>query len=165
MKKNKQKEEQFIVAAQNGDFKTIEKLLKKINFDVNVADSYSRTALHYAVRYYVHEDNMSKSEKIKIMELLINNGADLSAQDGQGETVLSFAIKYGHLDVVKLLFKYKAYIGPKDYKGFTPLDSAIEFTDKSSEIGIFIRENLAEAENQLNEYHEQNCTSVPRCSR
>ena len=36
---------------------------------------------------------------LPLVKLLINNGADLSIKDKQGESALSLAIKLGHSDI------------------------------------------------------------------
>ncbi|MES2142116.1 MAG: ankyrin repeat domain-containing protein [Pseudomonadota bacterium] len=159
------KEEQLIIAAANDDFKTVQEFLKNSSLNVNVVDDYGRTALHYSVKYYAHQDNMENKERMKIMELIVKRGADVTKQDYEGNTAFSYAIKYDHLDVVKFLFNFKACIGPKDHIGFTPFDYALAFTSENSEIGVFLRKKATEVENELNEYQEQGSISVPRCSR
>jgi ankyrin repeat protein len=157
-------EKKFISSAQNDDFQTVKMLLKNIDFDINEKDIYGRTALQYAIKYFSHEENTSKEEKLTIIKFLIENGADIYSRDGYGETALSYAIKYDHFDIVELLFKHKAYLGPKDHNRFSPLESALAFTKSDSRIGFFIRENKNVAQNVLNEYLEKESKFYPGCS-
>lgn len=73
------------------------------------------TALHEAAR----------SGRADIAELLLTNGSDVKATDGEGETPLHTAIKWGgHEDVVKVLIAHKADVNATDKDGKTPLWSA-----------------------------------------
>jgi hypothetical protein len=73
------------------------------------------TALHEAAR----------SGRTNTAELLLKNGSDVNARDGEGETPLQVAAKWGgHLDVARLLIAFKADVNATDNDGKTPLWSA-----------------------------------------
>ncbi|MGH0126029.1 UNVERIFIED_CONTAM: hypothetical protein FKN15_032259 [Acipenser sinensis] len=46
--------------------------------------------------------------RMKFTRLLLEKGADVNCQEGQGRTALSLACEMGHLDVVKLLVQFNA---------------------------------------------------------
>ena len=71
---------------------------------VNARDRHGRTLLSRAAEF-VHEASAL---------LLITNGADLEADEGQGHTPLLWAAKRGHTSVVRLLLDHKACIEVKD---------------------------------------------------
>ncbi|KPM35886.1 hypothetical protein AK830_g10674 [Neonectria ditissima] len=62
---------------------------------VNAFDHEKRTVLHYAAS----QGNRS------IVEMLLNSGADIDAQDGSGQTPLSLAVSQSHEDVAVCLIR------------------------------------------------------------
>ena len=56
---------------------------------MNIRDMNGETALHFA----------SVSGNLKIVQLLLCQGADMSIRDNSGDTALSYASNLGHLDV------------------------------------------------------------------
>lgn len=44
-----------------------------------------------------------KHGKAELVELLLNNGAAVNAQDSEGTTALIYAVEHGSLNIVKLL--------------------------------------------------------------
>ena len=82
----------LIQAILNGDFKTV-KLLIDYKVQVNWKDWFSTTPLMYAA---------SKGD-LNIVKYLLKSGADIHANDGQGNTVLSAAKEGNHPEVVKFI--------------------------------------------------------------
>jgi len=73
------------------------------------------TALHEAAR----------SGRTDTAELLLKNGSDVNARDGEGETPLYVAAKWGgHVEVARFLIAHKADVNARDNDGKTPLWSA-----------------------------------------
>ena len=79
-----------------GRVKIAEYLLSKKNIDVTFKDKEGRTALIKAV----YKKNM-----IKVVKLLIQNGADPNETDNKGNCPLNLAIQLEHTAMVKLLLK------------------------------------------------------------
>lgn len=78
--------------------------------------SYSLTPLHFA----------ALNGHVKVVELLIRNGADVNAKDDSGLTPLHLASGGGYEEIVKLLFTSRAHINAKDSKDVAPLHFAAE---------------------------------------
>ena len=47
---------------------------------------------------------------IELTKYLLQNGADVNAQSGTGDTALTYACENGHTDVSDLLLKYNAVL-------------------------------------------------------
>jgi len=55
-----------------------------------------------------------------VSEVLINNGADVTAKDKYGQTPLHLAANWGHVDIVNLFLDQGTDINAKDENGYTP---------------------------------------------
>ncbi len=139
-------------AAQSGNIKII-KLLKDYNADFNIKDFKNCTPLERAfneehldaVKVLIKcgaNPNTTKSEnstdtllknavkynKIKLAEVLLENGADpniVISTDEWGSTALHLAAQIGSIAIIKLLHKYDTCMNKLDKKGYTPLKRAI----------------------------------------
>lgn len=93
------------------------KAIKK-GADVNRLDEFGSTPLMNAI--------IAEYADIKIVKMLIGNGADVNAKDTvQCWTPLHFAVREGHFDIVKLLLESGAVIDAQDAFGNTPLIEAV----------------------------------------
>lgn len=86
-------------------------VIKKLN--INHVTNSKMTPIHIAIEY---------TRNIKIINCLIDNGADLSLEDFRGFTPLMLAYKYNILDVIDLLEKHNASIN---------LDNSLKIIKKS----------------------------------
>lgn len=77
--------------------------------------------------------------KIATVKSLLDEGADINAEDDHGVSVLDYAIIDNRLDVAKLLIKRGANINSKDHTGSTILFYAIYFG--KIDIARFLIEN------------------------
>jgi len=61
-----------------------------------------------------------------LAEYLLEQGADVNAQDKGGLIPLHNASSYGHLDIAALLIRYHTIVNATDKWGFTPLHEAAQ---------------------------------------
>ena len=87
-------------AAKRGQLNRVRRLLTPEN--INCRDSLGRnsTPLHLAAGY----------NNLEVAEFLLENGADVNAQDKGGLIPLHNASSYGHLDIAALLIKYDTLV-------------------------------------------------------
>jgi len=98
-------------AAKEGYLEKVKMLLEKDPQLINTKDETGRTPLHWACRG-VH---------IKIVEYLIENGADVNARDINNVTPLHSLSYRGQTDCIELLIKNGADIETKDASGLNAL--------------------------------------------
>ncbi|HJO09593.1 MAG TPA: ankyrin repeat domain-containing protein [Verrucomicrobiota bacterium] len=60
----------------------------------------------------------------EMVELLIEQGADVNGKDVGGGTPLGWAAKFGHKEIARLLIAQGADVNAKNYFGWTPLHEA-----------------------------------------
>lgn len=87
-------------ATYMGQFKKVERLIKKGVNPSTKSPNSQRTPLHIAC---------SKG-RIRIVECLVNNGAELDAKNIDGKTPLQFALEKGRTKVIKYLVAHGAHI-------------------------------------------------------
>lgn len=83
------------------------------NADINATNNRGKTALHLAVDV--------KMNRMPMIELLLDNGANLHARSDGGWTALHNAADKGHEDVVSLLLKCQADVNATTSIGMTAL--------------------------------------------
>jgi ankyrin repeat protein len=110
-------ERQLLIATQEGDFQSIEKLLSR-GVDPNVENNHGYTPLHYAVVYGF----------LEIVKLLLKNRADPNVENNHGYTPLHYAAYYGRLEIVKILLSQGVNSNVKNVYKQTPLHFAISHT-------------------------------------
>jgi ankyrin repeat protein len=99
----------LMYAVQKGYIELVDELLARDAW-VNHEDNDSLTPLHYAI------DNIS--ENLDIVNLLIDNGANLNRQTASdGQTPLILAVNCGHVNIVRQLIEKGANLDVQDYTG------------------------------------------------
>jgi ankyrin repeat protein len=95
-------------AAEQGRLKLVQKLLE-LNAEVNSCGSHNSTPLLIASQFG-HTD---------VVRLLLDNNANIHAQDNDGETSLHVSV--GHAEITQMLLDRGAEVNCRDNNGWTPL--------------------------------------------
>ncbi|XP_066146505.1 poly [ADP-ribose] polymerase tankyrase isoform X2 [Euwallacea fornicatus] len=103
-------------AAKKGNLQRVQRLVTSENINCRDAQGRNSTPLHLAAGY----------NNVEVAEYLLENGADVNAQDKGGLIPLHNASSYGHLDIAALLIKYNTVVNATDKWGFTPLHEAAQ---------------------------------------
>jgi ankyrin repeat protein len=114
-------------ATIGGDIEIMKILLRR-SVDVDILDTMDRTALHIT---------MCTDSDMKQMETLLQAGANVNIQDGDGKTVLCEFLDWSHEaayeeSVVKLLLDYGVDIHAYDSHGMSALDYAAQHSKPST---------------------------------
>lgn len=97
----------------------IEHVLSVCKVNVDLKDDYQRTSLHTAA--YLNQADSHFST----IKTLLENGADVNAQDKEGNTPLHYLVKRADVKTTKLLLDSKANIQIKNLKFENPLFEAV----------------------------------------
>ncbi len=111
----------------------IAQMLINAEADINIQDADGNTALLWALIKMWNEDNhpliqVTKSKKAeyeKIIQMLIDNGADLNTKNEKG-TALIWAVNGGYKEVVKMLIDGGADVNIPGRDGITALMWAVD---------------------------------------
>ena len=109
------------MACSRGNFPAVEEIVNHDASCISVPDNHGDTPLHEACL----------QGSVKIVKLLIEKGADLSAYNNDYEIPLHVACKEGHVDIVKELLKpghgdVKSMIAARDNEGNSCMHLAVE---------------------------------------
>ncbi|SDZ43165.1 ankyrin repeat domain-containing protein [Bacillus sp. 166amftsu] len=157
--------EKITNAAMNGDMPTIQEILNENPDLVNTFSQDGWTPLHLASYFGKEEaarlllslgadiharaknsnENMPlhaavANKQVKLVELLIKNGADINAKQSGGWTSLHEAALLGNTEIVELLIKEGANIQLRKDDEKTPLDIALE--KEQSEVVNLIKQHI-----------------------
>ncbi len=109
------------------------KMLIDKGIQIDARDKSGMSPLHYA-------------SSIKIIDLLLANGADINAQTTQGQTLLHRAVEQNEAEIVSLLISRGGETNIRDQKGNYPLHIA-----KTEEIAALLISNGADPKQPDNE--------------
>lgn len=107
--------EPIVEAAKAGDLKTLQTILKQDPSKLNAIDEDQYTALHWAC-IRAHWD---------VASFLIDKGADLNMQGGDGGTPLNWAVHHDNVEIVKRMVEKGAKLNRQNQWGMTELHTAI----------------------------------------
>ena len=97
----------------------------KTDIKVNTILNYNKRPLLNCV---IDSQSIKEQEKIELIDLLIESGADINAMGRYDYTLLSIAVKqYESINVVRLLLEYGADVNAKAKDGTTPLFNAVRY--------------------------------------
>ena len=101
---------------QKNNYLAAKKLIKE-GANLNARNESGESVLAYALKSRVDQD---------ILELLIDNGADIFYSDDEGVSILDFAVTYNNMFMVQLLLDKGKDVNDVTRKsGFTPLMAAV----------------------------------------
>ncbi|MFK7953267.1 MAG: ankyrin repeat domain-containing protein [Ekhidna sp.] len=90
-----EKKEQFLVdAVREGNYAKAEKLLKK-GVSANMLDGLESPLIHVT----------AEKGDVQMLKLLTDNGADLSIMNRVGQSAVTIAARFGHVDIVDFLIE------------------------------------------------------------
>jgi ankyrin repeat protein len=104
------------IAAKKGQEHVLRWLLRQ-RLDSTIEDSEGQTALHSSM-------NGGRENAVKVMEILLQNGADVNHTDHKGRTALHRAVEKDAVAVVRMLLESGADITLRDNDGQTALQRA-----------------------------------------
>mmetsp|Transcript_33420 Transcript_33420/g.45741 ORF Transcript_33420/g.45741 Transcript_33420/m.45741 type:complete len:132 (+) Transcript_33420:83-478(+) len=105
----------FLGACERGDLEQVQTDLKN-GRDIEERTEANETAIHYATAF----------RQWKVLEYLLEQGANPSPQSKYLRTPLHYAAKRGSMEGVKLLLQYNADSTLVDEQGNTPADDALK---------------------------------------
>eukprot|EP00598_Pedospumella_elongata_P014451 CAMPEP_0185012298 /NCGR_PEP_ID=MMETSP1098-20130426/98228_1 /TAXON_ID=89044 /ORGANISM="Spumella elongata, Strain CCAP 955/1" /LENGTH=906 /DNA_ID=CAMNT_0027541353 /DNA_START=82 /DNA_END=2803 /DNA_ORIENTATION=+ len=110
------------LAVASGVRKSVAKLLQHSKAYIDVPDPDGYTALHMAVSYQLPY----------IVELLLDNGANVNTQSTTGQTPIMEAVIQGENVMVEMLTRNRADVTIPDHTGTTPLIAAAAAGDEEN---------------------------------
>jgi len=109
----------------------IAKLLLEAGADVGAAMNHRRSQpLHYAADGYLESPAWDAKRQVKMIELLLDAGADMHAQDKNGATPLHRAVRTRCADAVRFLLDAGADATLQNKPGSTPFHLAVQNTGR-----------------------------------
>ncbi|CAG8791792.1 14176_t:CDS:2, partial [Racocetra persica] len=103
-------------AIEKNDVESIRKLIEERKLGTNTCDEYGNTALHYA----------SQNGYLEIIDILLENGAEVNSEEKNKLTPLHAAISNNHKEIAKKLLGKGANPKARDSSGNSPLHFAAE---------------------------------------
>lgn len=99
---------------------TVEILLKRRNIINNI---YGKgTPIHWALYKLSPSKTRLSENRIRMVQLLLNYGANPNIKDYEGNTALHLAVKYNYQNIIELLMENRANPNIKNNKRLKPVD-------------------------------------------
>jgi len=129
----------LMIAVSAGRLEVVRFLLGCTNCEVNHRNCNGQTSLHYA----------ASKNHVEIARMLLENGADVNAQDKYGNSPLHRASALGHMNITQILLKQKGVrVDLTDREGNTPLHIAVE--DENDSVALCLVRHGADINRQNN---------------
>lgn len=124
-----------MISEKKCDFSKIARVLKFQPKHANNFDDHGSSLLHRAV----------EKQEIKLVELLLNCGADPNVRNKMGYTPLHLAVLYNNYNIVEILINNNANVNSRSNSGKTPLHllSMRKENEASYKIGEILLKNYA----------------------
>lgn len=127
--RNPQRQTPLIAAAEVGALDVVKFLLEN-KADVKAVDAQGENAICFAVKspydyQFTRKLEMNESNKIRIINLLVEYGCDINCVSLDGLTPLGYSIYNRYNEIFEHLVKLNANINLKDSFGITPLMRSI----------------------------------------
>lgn len=132
----------FLNACRNGQKGIVQIFLKKGGINVNKRDAEGNTPLHYACLKGYRD----------IVNLLLDNDADVSIANNLSETPLHAASRSGNKEIIGRLVEYGAELDATDSEGQTPLIRLLD--NRRTDAALFLIEQGADPEIADNTGHK-----------
>lgn len=154
--------ELLIAAVEYGNIELVEFLIKK---NIAINDTIKTTEygiINPLIAAIINKQNIEKKLNYKIIELLINKGANVNYATLDGKIPLILAIDRGNLEIINLLINKRATIKISTIDGYTTLMAAI--TSQNEEIINLIKigytkNNIKQEKNNINASNKLNSTT------
>ncbi|KAJ4926524.1 hypothetical protein JOQ06_008697, partial [Pogonophryne albipinna] len=130
------KKDELLEAARSGNEEKLMALLTPLNVNCHASDGRKENIIAptcFLAGTDIKSTNKLKSKtliqragynRVRIVQLLLQHGADVHAKDKGGLVPLHNACSYGHYEVTELLLKHGACVNAMDLWQFTPLHEA-----------------------------------------
>ena len=135
----------MIAAVRRGKTDSL-KILIEAGADINARGNHRTTPLIECVSGYLRDEN-----RRRILQLLLESGADPDLRDEWGRTALHYASMMDQADAARILVEHKANPTIKDNEG---KDSKVEARLEAGEDTIGVVGPLAPEDEALAEYHQ-----------
>ncbi len=87
------------------------------------------TNIGITARYKLGSHEVDQHAYIEVLKLLLSNGAQVDAKDGDNRTLLHWAARIGNVLVAEFLISNGADVNARDIRGYTPLGCAYKYNN------------------------------------
>ena len=114
--------QELFLRISEGDISRLKDFILTNNITLYVKDDHGNSVLHHVIK----NKNFTKSEKIELLNFLIDRGAPIMAFNDENVTSLHLAAKYQVEDIIDILIEKGADPNAIDNQFMTPLHYAVQ---------------------------------------